>query len=185
RRSSFLHETLDIPKDRRIILYFGHIRERRYAVDLAKLAPGFPEDWILVMHGFSTPQTIRKIEKLNVQKRVVLSLNAVSSERIYEVIASADVGLALYSPHTQNERLTAFSSEKLALYMQCGVPFIAFDYPGYQRLAEEDRCGVAIRSVAELPEAVSTILGSYEEFRQQAYRTFHKHYDFAANFAGI
>src|SRR5262249_396722 len=61
RRSSFLHETLGIPKGRRIILYFGHIRERRYALDLADVAQGFPEDWVLVMHGFSTPQTIRKI----------------------------------------------------------------------------------------------------------------------------
>src|SRR5438552_5272862 len=57
KRSSFLHETLGIPREKPIVLYFGHIRERRYALDLARVAQDAPGNWVLVMHGFSTPET--------------------------------------------------------------------------------------------------------------------------------
>ena len=65
------------------------------------------------------------------------------------------------------------------------MPFVAFDFPGYERLALEDRCGVVIRDIAELPQAVGTILASEEAFRQNAYRAFTKYYDIAANFANV
>jgi glycosyltransferase involved in cell wall biosynthesis len=73
----------------------------------------------------------------------------------------------------------------MSLYMQCGVPFIAFDYPGYLRLATEDRCGVVIHDLSELPSAITTILGSQETFRHRAYQAFCKHYDLTANFANV
>jgi glycosyltransferase involved in cell wall biosynthesis len=184
-RSSFLRDTLGIPRERKIILYFGHIRERRYALDVAQVAQEAPEDWVFVMHGFSPPDTVNKIERANVKKRVILSLKPVSPDQVQEVISSADIGLAMYSPLTENERLTAFSSEKMALYMQCGVPFIAFDYPGYRRLATEDGCGVVIRETSELLQGVATILATQEEFRQRAYQAFSKYYDMAANFSVV
>jgi hypothetical protein len=95
RRSSFLHETLGIPRERRIILYFGHIRERRYALDVARVAQEGPEDWVFVMHGPCPRDTIEKIERINVKQRVVLSLETVPSDRVLEVISSADIGLAM------------------------------------------------------------------------------------------
>ena len=101
------------------------------------------------------------------------------------MISSADIGLAFYSPEIDNDRLTAFSSEKMAWYMQCGVPFIAFDYPGYRRLAQEDGCGAVIRTMSELPGAISQILARHETFRRNSFRAFSKYYDFDRNFACV
>ncbi len=185
RRSTFLHEMFGLPSDRRVILYFGQIWEKRYVVELAQMAQGFPEDWVLVMHGWEYEGAAEKIKAVDRRGRVLLSLKWISSERIQEVVASADVGLAFYSAETENERLTAFASEKIAMYMQCGVPFIAFDYPGFRALAREDKCGLVIRALEELPEAVAKILGSHDEFRGNAYEAFRKHYDFAGNFAPV
>ena len=84
-----------------------------------------------------------------------------------------------------NEQLTAFSSEKMALYMQCGVPFVAFNYPGYKRLADEDKCGVVIESSKELPKAIREILGARDEFAKNAYEAFSKYYDFSRNFTKV
>jgi glycosyltransferase involved in cell wall biosynthesis len=185
-RSCFLHDALGIPKHKKVILYFGLIWEKRYALEVAQVAQNFPEDWVLVMHGYAeNPSTLEKIKALDRRNRVVLSLELVPSNRIQELVASADIGLALYSPLLQNDRLTAFSSEKVALYMQCGVPFVAFDYPGYRRLANEERCGVVIRSLDDLPKANREILLSYDEFRRRAYQTFHKYYDYCRNFAKV
>jgi glycosyltransferase involved in cell wall biosynthesis len=185
RRSWLLHETLGLPRDRKIILYIGQIWEKRYVLELTKVAQSFPEDWVLVMHGEDYDSAVEKIKALDLRKRVILSLQMVPSDRLREVVASAEVGLAFYSQLIQNDRLTAFSSEKMALYMQCGVPFIAFDYLGYRRLADVEECGLVIGGLHELPEAIHRILRSHEEFRQRAYHTFVKYYDFATNFAKV
>jgi glycosyltransferase involved in cell wall biosynthesis len=185
RRGRDLQELLGIPSDRRMILYFGHIWERRYALELVDAAQRFPDDWLLVMHGPAADSTVAKIKELDRRHKVVLSLNMLPFEHIQDIIASADAGLLFYSGESHNERLTAFASEKMALYMQCGVPFVAFDYPGFRRLADEDRCGVVIRQLEDLPDAVGTILMNRAEFSQNAHLAFEKHYNFTKDFAKV
>jgi glycosyltransferase involved in cell wall biosynthesis len=176
---------LGIPANRKIILYFGHVWERRYVLELTQAAQSFPEDWLLVMHGPTADCTAQRIRQLDQRNRVMLSQKMVPSELVQEVIASADVGLLFYSGESHNERLTAFASEKIALYMQCGVPFIAFDYPGFRRLAEEEHCGRVVRQFEELPEAIRSILKRWDEFSAGAHQAFAKHYSFADSFAKV
>jgi glycosyltransferase involved in cell wall biosynthesis len=184
-RSRFLHQIFNIHEDSSVILYFGQIWEQRYVLELARVAQNFPENWVLVMHGEDYGNAVAKIRSLDYRRKVLISTDMVPSCRLQEIVASADVGLALYSNSTQNDQLTAFSSEKMALYMQCGVPFIAFDYPGYRQLANEDECGAVVRNLEELPVAIGKILLSHETFRRGAYRAFQKHYNFASNFSRV
>jgi glycosyltransferase involved in cell wall biosynthesis len=185
KRTGYLRETLGIPSDHKLILYFGQIWEGRYVVELAEVAQRFPDDWRLVLHGEPMGSVVEKIKQVDKRGKVVLSLQMVPSEQVPEVIASADVGLLFYSGRSHNERLTAFASEKMALYMQCGVPFIAFDHCGFKRLAEEEGCGVVVQRLEELPEAVDKILRNPETFRASAQRSFAQHYNFANNFAPV
>jgi glycosyltransferase involved in cell wall biosynthesis len=185
RRSRFFHEVLGISDDKKVILYFGLIVEARYALELARVAQSFPDDWVLVLHGWGTSATIKEVKALDRREKVKMSLGMVPSGRLQDVVASADVGLVFYSPTINNDRMTAFSSEKMAIYAQCGVPFIAFDYPGYRRLANEDRFGLVIDSLDDMPDAIGRILTSHEEFRQNAYQAFDKYYNFASNFSRV
>lgn len=137
---------------------------------------------MLVLHGWGTSATIKEVKALDRREKVKMSIEMVPSGRLQEVVASADIGLAFYSPTINNDRMTAFSSEKMALYAQCGVPFIAFDYPGYRRLANEDQFGLVIDSIEDMPDVINRILTSHEEFRQNAYQAFDKYYNFASNF---
>jgi glycosyltransferase involved in cell wall biosynthesis len=183
--SRFLHEALTLPREQRILLYFGQIHEERYALDLTRAAQTFPEQWTLVMHGWGRAALLDRIRALDRQRRVRLSLDMVPADRIPDLVASADVGLSFYAPEVSNDRLTAFASEKMAVYMQCGVPFVAFDYPGYRELALDEGAGRVIRSIDELREAVETILAAHVEYRRNALATFARHYDFARNFAPV
>jgi glycosyltransferase involved in cell wall biosynthesis len=185
KRGRYLHELLGIPTDKKVILYFGHIWERRYALELVQAAQRFPDDWLLVMHGPAADSTVARIKELDRRQKVVVSLNMVSSEQVPDLVASAEVGLLFYSGESHNERLTAFASEKMALYMQCGVPFVAFDYPGFRRLSEEDRCGVVIRQVEELPDAIAEILKNRDEFSHNAHLAFENYYRFTKGFAKV
>lgn len=183
--SHYLHDSLRIPRNQKLVLYFGQIWERRYVLELVQAAQKFPDDWLLVLHGPPFEGTVEKIKELDQRRKVVLSLRMVPAEQIHEVVASADVGLLFYSGETHNERLTAFASEKMALYMQCGVPFIAFDYPGFRRLAEDDQCGLVIREFEELSEAIGRILSDREEFGRRAHGAFEKYYNFSHSFAKV
>ena len=185
QRSHYLHDALGLPHGQKIILYFGHLWERRYVLELTEVAQRFPDDWTLVLHGEGSDATVQKIKAIDRGQKVMLSRTMVPAERIQEVIASAEVGLLFYSGETDNERLTAFASEKIALYMQCGIPFVGFDYPGFRRLMEEEHCGVVVSRLDQLPEAIGEILACPDTFRQSAHRAFAKYYCFADNFAKV
>lgn len=181
KKSWLLYELLDIPKHQKIILYFGQIGKTRYSLELAQAAQSFPDNWTLVMHGWGPSSEIEEIKAIDYRKKVVMSLEMVPSDRIIDVISSADVGLALYSSTISNDRLTHLSSEKMALYAQCGIPFIAFDYPGYRKMAEDGKWGVVIKTVEELPAAVAKILEAHGEYRRNANIAFERYYNFADN----
>lgn len=186
KRSAYLREKFQLSSEQKVILYFGQIYDaRRLTLQLARVAKSFPDDWVLVLHGPDYGSTVEKIEALECRDKVIVSREFVPSDKIQDVVASADVGLAFYSDTIQNDRLTAFASEKMALYMQCGVPFVAFDYPGFRRLATESQCGVVVRRLPELPTAIEKILCARDDFRCRAWNAFEEHYDFQQNFAPV
>jgi hypothetical protein len=183
--STFLHDTLGLDRDQRLILYFGLIRTDRYALGLAEAAQRFHDGWTLVMHGWGPQDALDGIREVDNKDKVALSLEMVPWNRIGELIGSAAVGVALYAREPANNRLTAFASEKMALYMKHGVPFVAFDYEEYRQLAMGYRCGEVLSDVADLPDAVGTILGSHLAYRAQTAVAFADHYDFRRNFRPV
>ena len=183
-RSIFIRDRFKLDKRQIIILYFGLICEGRFSFELAQLAQDFPKEWVLILHGLSSSSDLKKIQKIDANQRVILSLEKVPASQLQEFVASAHIGVVLYRSFPKNDYLTAFSSEKLALYLQCGLPVIAFRYPGYDIL-ERYKCGILIDTLEELPYAVRDILSSYEAFRSNAYRCFEDYYEFSKNFSRV
>jgi glycosyltransferase involved in cell wall biosynthesis len=184
-RSAFLQQRLQLPNDQRVILQFGQISKDRFSIELARIAQRFPKEWTLVLHGYGPGRTVRNIRRVDRRGRVRLSLDLLPAHRLLEMAASADIGLALYSSLTANDVLTTFSSEKIALYLQAGLPIIAFDYPGYRRLIDRYRCGATISSLDQLPAAIETILASHDRFRSHAYECFADCYEFSRQFQKV
>jgi glycosyltransferase involved in cell wall biosynthesis len=156
-----------------------------YSVTLAEAAQAFPADWTLVMHGWGPEETIERIRGLDRAGRVRVSLDLVPPGRIIDMVASAEVGFALYAPEPLNDHLSALASEKMAYYAQCGVPFIAFDYPSYRRVVAEERWGELISDVAKPPAAIGRILADHGNMREGAHRAFGHFYDFPRQFAPV
>lgn len=184
-RSAFLQERFQLSGDQTLVLQFGQICEDRLSIELARVAQGFPREWALVFHGWGPDSVIKRIREIDIHSRILLSLDLLPSEQIHQLVASAHVGLALYGDSSSNDRLTAFSSEKVALYLQCGLPVIAFDYPGYRRLIDRYRCGVVITTMGQIPGAIERIVSSYEEFRSRAYECFVDCYEFSKPFQKV
>lgn len=182
--SSLLQQKLQLTSQHFIILQFGFISELRLSLELTAVAQTFPAEWILVFHGLGAPASVRKVEQANTDQRVILSLERLPVKQIPQLIASAHIGLVLYQSSPLNDYLTAFSSEKLALYLQCGVPVIAFAYPGYE-IIEQYHCGVTIQTLTELPQAIKKIQLNYKQYCENAYQLFCDCYEFSRNYQTV
>jgi glycosyltransferase involved in cell wall biosynthesis len=163
-----------------LLLIFGLISEHRLSPELARAAQRFPAAWRLVFHGHGPESVIQQIRQIDQRGRVVLSLDQVPQDQLTRVVSSATIGLVLYASETINDQLVAFSSEKIALSLQCGLPVIAFRHPGFDFL-ETERCGVLISTLDELAAAGRKILESYGEYHRNAMASFSRHFAFEQN----
>ena len=96
---------------------------------------------------------------------------------LHLLMASATIGIALYDNGWPNTRFTAFSSEKIARYLQAGVPFIAFANESYFKLKNEFDCCELIHDTSELDRAIKGLLNNYEYYRENAFEAYNKYYN--------
>lgn len=108
--------------------------------------------------------------------RLEISTTPIPFDRINEMIATADIGLAVYPQAEANSRRSAFAGEKVARYLQCGVPFIAFESVDYAFLQAETGCCELVRTYDEIPAAVNTILDNYPRYHRGARVAFERYY---------
>ena len=184
QKHRWLQSRLKLNEEQIIILSHGYIAEHRLSLELARVAQSFRENWVLVFHGFGSDSVIRKISEIDTKQKVRVSLDIVKLSDEPAVICSAQVSLVFYGRDNFNDQLTGFSSEKLALSLQCGIPVIAFDLPSFSHIRDE-QCGVLVNDLSEIPNAVSQILNDYANYRARAFATFRKHYQFEFNFAKV
>lgn len=171
RKQVFLQSRLGIPYSVRIILYLGVISSNRNCQQIIDRADYLPSGYAIVFHGPLSNDPIR-VETDN----VFLSTDLLSTHELEAVVASADIGIAIYDNDVLNDRLTAFSSQKIAMYLRAGVPFVAAHNESYARLLSEFACGELIEEFAELPAAVHRILENYEAYSAAAHNAFRMHY---------
>lgn len=183
-KSHWLQDRLRLPDGQIVILSHGLIATMRFSLELATVAQTFPDNWTLVIHGYGEMSIIRAIRELDLHNKVSLSLDLVDLSEEQLVVGSATISLVFYGTKYLNDELTGFSSEKLALSLQCGVPVIAFDYPSYGHIRDEG-CGILVNNLSEIPAAISTILDDYSGYRSRALSTFTKHYQFETNFGKV
>lgn len=106
-----------------------------------------------------------------------LSTEPIPFDRVNDVIATADVGLALYPNNEANSRCSAFASEKVARYLQCGLPFIAFQNEDYDYLRAESGCCELVAQYSEVPVAMNRIMDDYESYQRGAATAFDRFYN--------
>jgi hypothetical protein len=179
--SDFLRKHLAIPANQKILLYFGVIRPERDSIAVAAVADRLPDGWLLVFHGPCTPTTREKIIAQSQAGRIRLSDCLVPSAMRETLIGSADIGLAIYGEQSDNDRLTGFSSEKVALYLKCGVPVIARNNVSYEHLWSNG-AGLPIAALEGIPQAVHEISKDHLRYRTGARRTFDRYYSFEKNY---
>lgn len=150
------------------VLFFGGLWSEKLLRELEAVSHRLRDDQTLVIQGGRG--TVKA--PLADTGKLLISTRPVPFNQVNDVIASADIGLAIYPDDEANSRYTAFSSEKVARYLQCGLPFIAFHNEDYAYLQSETGCCELVRSYGEIPQAINTILDNYDRYHRGAGAAF-------------
>jgi glycosyltransferase involved in cell wall biosynthesis len=177
-KSHFLHERLGLEFHKKIILYIGMVCKNRGVNELIQCASRLGEDFVMVFHGPFYPDVSTEG---NFGGKVFFSRDMINNEEIPKIISSAYIGVAFYGDKNANDRLTAFSSEKIAYYMQSGLPIISHRNESYELLMQQHRCGELIAHINQLPEAAQKIDVDYASYRENAFAAFEHYYSFDIN----
>lgn len=185
-KSDYLHRTLDVPKSKKIILYAGTIMSEFMCLEIAETAQNWDDGVVLVLHTWradsSNDPYVHKIRGLTRNKKVYLSLNPVERESLPELLSSADIGLVFYQNLGGNFYETGYSSNKLAQYLQVGLPVITSDYPSFREVIGGYRCGECAKGPDEIEKLAREIFSDYDSYRNNAFKCYQEKYEFSKYF---
>ena len=163
--------------DKVIVLYFGIIDKARFSYELILKANILPKGVMLYLHGPIYDQNLKEDIKKSLPRNVTVSTELLPETALLDLVSSAKIGLALYRTDSDNDRLTAYSSQKIAIYFQAGLPIIAFRTDVYEDLFGRFQCGEMIESIDDLGNAVERIMNNYQVYSEGARNAYSIIYD--------
>lgn len=194
--NSFLHDRLKIDRDRKIVLCAGTITGWAMSKELVQSAQTWPHEFVLVMHSRKNAYGLlyeayheavfNSADPLN----VVFSFEPVHANQLLDLVSSADIGVAFYSPLLldgseklqKNLKIMGFSSGKLSTYLKCGLPIVTNAENGFRSLIESYNCGVFVTHPSETKDALQEIMAHYSDFSSNVCRCFNEKLEFEAHF---
>ena len=188
-KGRYFRDLFNITDDKKVVLYAGNIREWAMCREIVESVDSWRDEFVLVMHTWkrdlSRDQYYQEIVKIANPERIYFSTKPLPYERLPEVLSSADVGLAFYKPIDANFIETGSSSNKLAQYVQVGLPVITNDLPSIRRVFDRYGSGICVEHPAQIGEALESIFGDYDRFRRGAFDSHREHYNFYQSFKPI
>ncbi len=184
--SDYLRRRWSIPEDQVVVLTAGAISEFTMTRELVTVAQSWPEQWTLVVHGWAENQAyLESVRRLADGQRVILSADVVPVDEVGALVASADIGIALYSPLDPNILEMSRASGKIWQYLSCELPVVTVDFPTLKDWVEEAGFGICVSRPEDVEAAVRTLIADYDRVAHRARSEWDEHGDFAARFAPV
>lgn len=174
RNSDFLRRKFGLGAESIIVLHAGEITSTTACLHLVRAAQHWPPEWVLVLHSRQVDDRpyLEEVRQADAAGRVLFSLEPVHSDQLDDLVASADIGVALYDSDSDNITRVGLSSGKLAYYLKNGLPVIATRYPGLQQVVEGYHCGICVDSADQVQDAIAAILQEYDVFSRKSLQCF-------------
>jgi len=182
KRYHYFHEKYNIDRNKKVLLCLGQITKNRLSFELAEIAQSLGDEYVMVLHGPGERKEVDKLREKYSCEKLMISNTLVPHEMLKQLIASAHIGLVMFRNEYFNERLTAFSSEKIALYLQSGIPIVGFDIGNYRKLMNICHCGELIGNFDELPPVIDKIMSNYRYYSQKAFSAYNDHFNFEKHY---
>jgi glycosyltransferase involved in cell wall biosynthesis len=185
-KSNYLRDLFKIEKSKKIILYAGNIIEWSMCLELAESAKKWSDDYVLVLHTWrheaKNEDYVKKIIALADNSKIFLSFNPLEYSDLSKLISSADFGVIFYKNIGENFFNTGNSSNKLAQYLQFGLPVITIDFPSFKEIIEKYDCGKCINNPEDIERMATAINLQYGYYRKNAFECYRENYDISKYF---
>lgn len=166
-KSTCIQDRLSLPHGIKCILVHGNISYNRGLKKILDMALITGPKYHFILQGNILDKVVDKIPSN------VSIINEVFDESyLLDFIASADIGLAIYTYETKNDSLISCSSYKLALYSRCGLPFIAFKNESFEKMLLKVKWGELLSSVGDISRAIDLIMRDYTTYHCNAHVAF-------------
>jgi hypothetical protein len=166
-------------RSRKRLINFGNHRLK--PDQIALIAKNLPDGYTFFIHNISVDELKKIVTSFSLEK-VELSSDKLSEAELMYIISQGRIGLCWYDGSLLNNRLTAFSSEKLVRYLSLGLPIIANAETNFTDLFADYECGIAVNGPGDIPSAIQDIERRYEYYSKNSLRAFCDIYDFQKNF---
>lgn len=156
-----LRKELDLPVDKNIIMYVGHLYKWKGVDVMIKTAELMKDNFdIIFMLIGGTDNDIEKYKKIIKNKKLnnVTIVGRKANKEIPKYLRSADILLLPNVPISQ-ESIKYTSPIKMFEYMASGIPIIASDLPSIREVLNDDN-SIIIRSDSseKMEKAISNLL---------------------------
>ena len=166
----YLRESLHLPEDRSIALYHGGFSANRGLHQLVESIAHLPDVTLVLMGYGPLEQSLRgRADELGLKDSVVIA-DAVPTDRLIDVVSSADVGVM----PIQGTILSYYLAlpNKLFECLMAGLPVAVSDLPEMARIVKEHQVGETFNpdDPKDIARAVRAILTSpgYREMKMRA-----------------
>jgi hypothetical protein len=162
-----------LASNQRIVLHSGSIANWTFVDELLDSVGRWGPGFALVLHSrtsYVPPEVLRRGDG----RRVIVSDIPLQCDEYERLVASADIGLALYNPvgvdkwTGRNLEHIGLASGKLAFYMKYGLPAVTVRHRELGALLQDHGCGVSLESFDELPWALDAVVASYDQLSAAA-----------------
>lgn len=176
-KSFFLHDRLNISKERKILLHSGGFGPWFDSDVLSEQSISIPNNYDLVFHVSHDISKDDYYKEFLINRlygdRALFSMDPVSTECLDLLISSAYIGIAWYSIPILGYRATmiGLAAGKIGNYLKCGIPVIV---PAYDSLLyiTDFSCGVQISNLKDLNSAILKIEKNYSFYSDNAMKCY-------------
>ena len=161
-RSSLLRKKLELPGDRKILLYQGMLHPGRgifLPLEILRRLSGCVV--VYLAFGELRGELIGRVRDYDLEDRVYV-LGPVPYSDLLVLTSGADIGLALQEPFGENHLRAR--PNKVFEYIMAGVPVVASDFPPLRKAVIGNRVGlvVDVEDIDDIVEKVGTLLTDRE-----------------------
>lgn len=176
KRSNYLRDILNIPSNYTIVLHSGGFGEWFKCKELANCTVNWDKNIKLIFHlshRLENDSYFESIYQHNYEGKIAFSLKPVNTYELDALVASADIGIALYSEDELGYRATymGLASGKIGNYLKCGIPVIATKLPSLSYI-EDFKCGILVKDECQIINAIHTILNDYQNYSLSAHNCY-------------
>ncbi len=191
-KTDYLQRRLALTAKTKIALHAGTIANWSDSIRLAAAAAKWPPEWVLVFQCRCKPEGdyASRVLTMADNRRIWVLANPLETPEFHQLVASADVGVALYSPvvghHISGKNVAVMgkSSGKIATYLQHGLPVVATQHSSLEYI-DRYNAGRMVMGADEvvriLPELSKDALG----FSRRAVTCYENEFDLSSGFNSI